>query len=422
MGRVLRGSGKGEEKAGNFVPTGSLCLGQGAHAVRILHYIESLLPMRGGPVRAVSDLCNALAARGHQVTLWTGELPESGAPRAKPGTPTIQKIDVRMDRLPRLGRAERDRVRSLVGGYDVVHLHGLWTLANIQIANDAKKLGVPYLVTIRGMLDDWCMEQGRMRKRLFLKLCGTEHLENAAVVHLTAKAEETQARKWFPKGTSTVLPNFLDLTPFRNAPGPELARKRFPRLAEVNGSGASEPMVLFLSRIHRKKGIETLLKAIANVKARGVDCVVAIAGSGDEAYLAAMKKLADELAIGDRTIWTGHVGGELKVSLYEAADIFALPTHSENFGFVFPEAMASGTPVLTTRGVDIWPELEASGAATILDTSVEAFENEILRLLSHRESLDAMRAKAKPWVFDAFDEQKLLDKYEAMYASCLKKK
>ena len=389
------------------------------NVVRILHYIESLNPGRGGPVRAVSDLCNALAARGHQVTLWTGELPDSGAPQPKPGTPTIQKIDVHMTRLPRLNRIERERLRSLIGGYDVVHLHGLWTLANVQIGNDAMKIGVPFLVTMRGMLDDWCMEQGKLHKRAFLAFCGRKHLEDAAVVHLTAKAEETQARKWFPNGKTTVLPNFLDLTPYRNAPGPVLARKRFPRLAE--GAGGPEPMVLFLSRIHRKKGIETLLHAIANLKKRGVACVVAIAGSGDEAYMAAMKKLAEELAITDRTVWTGHVGGELKISLYQAADVFALPTHSENFGFVFPESLASGTPVLTTKGVDIWPELESSGAATILENSVEAFENELHRLLTQRDALEAMRANAKPWVFEAFDEQKLLARYEEMYASCVKK-
>lgn len=388
--------------------------------MRILHYIESLNPVRGGPVRAVSDLCNALAARGHQVTLWTGELAESGAPKAQPGTPAIQKIDVRMSRLPRLGKIERDRLRSLIGGYDIVHVHGMWTLANIQIANDARRLGVPYLVTMRGMLDDWSMAQGTLRKRAFLALCGRTHLENAAVVHLTAKAEETQARKWFERGKSTVLPNFLDLTPYRNAPGPELARKRFPRLAQPNDKGEHDPMVLFLSRIHHKKGVETLLHAIANLTRRGVECVVAIAGSGDTDYVEAMKKLAVDLSIADRTVWTGHVGGEIKVSLYQAAEVFALPTHSENFGFVFPEALASGTPVLTTKGVDIWPELESSGASTILANNVEAFEEEIHRLLTRRDELDAMRARAKPWVFDAFDEQKLLARYEAMYASCLK--
>lgn len=390
--------------------------------MRILHYIESLSPGRGGPVRAVSDLCTSLATRGHQVTLWAGELPDGVSPPAKSGSPTVQKIRIRMDRLPRLARGERQRLRGMISGYDVVHLHGMWTLANVQIANDARKAGVPYLITVRGMLDDWCMEQGALRKRAFMAMCGRSHLENAAVVHLTAKAEETQARKWFPNGRSIVLPNFLDLSPYRDPPGPEIARKKFPRLAEKNGNGVTAPVVLFLSRIHRKKGIETLLHAVASLKSRDIHCVVAIAGSGDEDYLTAMKKLAEELGIADRTVWTGHVGGDLKISLYQAADVFALPTHSENFGFVFPEAMASGTPVLTTKGVDIWPELESSGAATILDTSADAFAGELARLFTQRDALESMRAKAKPWVFDAFDEKKLLAQYEAMYESCLKKK
>ncbi len=391
--------------------------------MRILQYIQSMLPIRGGTARAVADLSNALAGRGHQVTVWTGEVPEGAVVgEYKPGVPTMMKVDVTLGRLPRFGRHERARLRSRLSGYDIIHLHGMWSLANVQIGQDAVKAGVPYVTTVHGMLDNWSMAQGTLHKRAFMAMWGKAHLENAGVVQLTATAEQTQAQKWFPKGRTAVVSNILDLSPFRDAPGPEMARQRFPRLALAGRDGAREPMVLFLSRVHHKKGVDTLMKAVAEVNKRGAPCVLAIAGTGDDAYVASLKKLAETLGIADRVVWTGHIGGQVKISLYQAADIFALPTHSENFGYVFPEAMASGTPVLTTKGVDIWPELESSGAATILDISVEAFANELHRLLTDEAALSAMRAKAKPWTFETFNEVAITAQYEAMYASCAKKK
>ena len=391
--------------------------------MRILQYIQSMLPIRGGTARAVSDLGSALAARGHQVTIWTGEVPEGAVVgEYRPGVPTMMPVDVKLDRMPRFSRHERGRLRSLLGGYDIIHLHGMWSLANVQIGQDALKARVPYVTTVHGMLDNWSMAQGTLHKRAFMALWGRSHLENAGVVQLTAAAEEAQARRWFPKGRTMVVSNILDLTPFRDPPGPEMARDRFPRLAQAGRDGKREPMILFLSRVHHKKGVDTLLKAVAEVNKRGVACVIAVAGTGDDAYVESLKKLAETLGIADRVVWTGHIGGPLKISLYQAADIFALPTHSENFGYVFPEAMASGTPVLTTKGVDIWPELESSGAATILDITVEAFANELHCLLTNPAALEAMRAKARPWTFETFNEGAITAQYEAMYASCAKKK
>lgn len=397
--------------------------------MKILHYIDTLKSSQGGPVRAVLDLCHALAAKGHQITLVTGEFGD--APKhlstPTPGLPTVRDISVHTGRSPRLASTSRKAIAALLPQHDLVHLHGMWSIANIQIANDARKANVPYVVTVRGMLDDWCMEQGKLHKRLFLAIWGRDHLERASTVHCTAAAELTQAQRWFPRGVGTVLPNLLDLTPFRNAPGPLLAHEKYPRLAQVNtsngsnGSSLPDPTILFLSRIHKKKGVDTLLAAGAALKARKINFVIAIAGTGEPAYVDQMKAMATSLGIADRVVWTGHIGGPLKISLYQAATLFALPTHSENFGFVFPEALASGTPVLTTHGVDIWPELESSGAACILDPTATAFADCIAKLLTNPGELAVMRERAKPWVFREFDEANLVARYEAMYVSCMKK-
>jgi glycosyltransferase involved in cell wall biosynthesis len=260
------------------------------------------------------------------------------------------------------------------------------------------------------MLDDWSMDQKAARKKIFLALGGRAHLEAAAAVHCTAQAEFDQAKKWFPNGRGVVIPNLLDLNPYRNPPGPEQARSKFEILRR------DKPSILFLSRVHYKKGVEVLIRSAGELKRRGIECVFAIAGTGDADYVAQMQRLTVELGVDDRIEFTGHVGGTLKVSLYQACDLFALPTSQENFGFVFPEALASGTPVITTKGVDIWPELIESGASSIVEGTSTAFADEIQRLVEDPELRASMSAKGKPYVMRVFDEQSLIQRYEKLYA------
>lgn len=381
--------------------------------MNIVHFIETVSLKFGGPVRAVFDLCSGLCGRGHRVTVLT---PDRGdAPPEWNGedlsVPNV--VGLSGGSASGLSAKAKEEAKSFLKNANIVHLHGIWSLANTWIASECRRAGTPYLVSPRGMLDDWSMSQGALKKRVFLKAFGHVMLDGASAVHCTAQAEWDQARRWTGRARGVVVPNLLNLDPFRHAPGPGPARDKFPMLRE------DRPRLLFLSRIHYKKGPEILLKAAALLKEKGCDTTAVLAGTGDEPYVAEMQKLAADLGLEDRTLWTGHVGGALKVSLYQACEVFALPTSQENFGFVFPEALASGTPVVTTRGVDIWPELLESGAAVIVERTPEAFAAALLPLLSDGEKLAEMRSAARPWAMRAFDEKSILDRFEAMYNSCL---
>ncbi|HYF15604.1 MAG TPA: glycosyltransferase [Phycisphaerales bacterium] len=382
--------------------------------LRILHYLPSLDPRHGGPIRAVQDLSSALSRRGHAVTISTSELPPKGLEKANaaPGPAPALTIEFLGEALVKgawMRAASRDRVRMLLRDHDLLHVHGTWDVSNAQLGRLARSMKKPYFVSVRGMLDDWCMAQKAAKKRVFLALAGRRHLERAASVHLTADFEFDQARKWFPNGRGVVIPNLLELAPFRALPGPGAARAQWPALAE------GEPVILFLSRVHIKKGVDVLLLAFSLLRKRGVRAKLVIAGSGEPAYEQEMKELAASLGVGDAATFTGHVGGPLKLSLYEAAAVMAMPTSQENFGFVFPESLACGTPVVTTKGVDIWPQLERSGAALIVERTPEAFADAIEKLLADPARLAAMREKARPFVFSEYDEERLLDAYEKMY-------
>jgi len=384
--------------------------------MRITHYLESLDTKVGGPVRATLDLTSALAARGHEVVYVTKD--DTSAPilskgllsDARPGRVVVVQILPGNGLILGSGPAWH-ACREAIARSDAVHVHGIWKLENVALCREASRNRVPYFVSLRGMLDDWSVAQKPLKKRLFHAAVGRRHLELAAAVHCTAQGELDQSGKWFPGGRGVVIPNLLDLDPFRSPPGTGRAQRAFPVL--TNG----RPSVLFLSRIHYKKGVDVLIDAAAILKSRGVPCNMIIAGTGDDGYVAEMKARAAGARLADDVVFVGHLDGDAKLSLYQACQLFALPTSQENFGFVFPEALASGTPVITTKGVDIWPELLSSGAASIVDRTPGAFADEIQRLLGDETARLGMAEKARPYVFRAFDENALLDQYEAMYSA-----
>lgn len=386
--------------------------------MNILHYIESTAFKFGGPARFALDASRVMAAEGHASTILTPDATDSPAAwleevgcRAE-GTPTVGRLGSLIRPGGFIGLGGMRQVRASLRKADVVHLHGVWAPSNLQVAAAARSMGVPYVISVHGMLDDWSMTQRAGKKRAFLTLGGRHMLERAARVHCTAQAEVDQSKKWYPKGAEAIIPYLMDLDPYRDLPGPALARQKF---AALNSDGA--PTVLFLSRLHYKKGPEFLLRAAAQLKQFGVTGKIAFAGTGDAAYIDSLKAMAAELGVEDRVHFLGMVVGREKLSLYQSADLFVLPTSQENFGLVLIEALACGTPVITTKGVDIWRDVEASGSGMICDQAPQVLAQTISTVLNDRTLRAGMAAKARPWVFREFDEASLLRRFEGMYAT-----
>jgi len=391
--------------------------------MNILHFVQSTDLREGGVPRFVLDASRVMAAEGHPSTILTYDTTDS--PQAWLDPDSGGKTDVGTDlpsihRLPRpttpvkfFGPAAMRQVRRHLRRCDVLHLHCIWSPSTLQVAAAARAMGVPYVVSLHGMLDDWCISQRSLKKQVFLTLGGRYFLEKAARVHCTARAEVDQSKKWFPKGAEAVIPYLMDLEPFRHLPGRALAAKRFQFLENQN-----EPLVLFLSRLDYKKRPELLLGAAANLRDHGVGCTVALAGTGQETYVQSLKDLSAKLGLEDRVHFLGQVGGADKLSLYQSADLFVLPTSQENFGLVLIEALACGTPLITTKGVDIWKDVERSGAGEIVDPGAAELAASIASLLSDNQRRATMASKARPWVFSEYDEQRLLGKYETMYDLC----
>ena len=382
-------------------------------SMKILNYCARMRLEDGGVVRAVLDQCHLLTEAGHDVTLLcvdATDVPDVWRDGGE-GTPSVEVLG-RFDRsFDRFSKRSLDRIDTLIGDHDVLHLHMPWEHANLQLAKVATNRKCPYIVTVHGMLDTWCLRHHRLRKSLYMKFLGSSLLNGAAAVHLTASEELAQAQRWFRKGLGEVIPLSFDLSPYRQLPGPELAMRSWPVLTR------SEPTLLFLSRIHPKKGVDVLIDAAAILRSSGHAVSTVIAGPCDDPqYLTFLRDRVDALELSDHVSFVGEVSGAAKYSLYQAADLFVLPTHQENFGFVLPEAMASGTPIITTRGVDTWPELQASGGAVIIDAPVPSLLAEAIGpLLDDAGRRGQLGAAAQQWARETFGGSAILDRYVALY-------
>lgn len=388
----------------------------------------------GGVVNCVMQLAPLQAQAGHEVCVLTadaGDVPRNppwkhcDAGEAFGSTQVTTCVEVTLrDRLAELrggsaAQAERDTptqlltsdamatAQRLVGQADVVHLHGPWSSSNLQLAGLTRRLGKPYVVSAHGMLDDWCMAQGEWKKRLHLTLASGRMLNHARAVHCAAEEEARQVAQRTNAPTRVVaLP--MDLEPFSTMPGAALAREKFSLREHV-------PTLLFLSRLHPKKGAEYAIDALHHLRLQGADVDLILAGPAqDEEYAAGLRDRVARHGLTEHARFVGMVDGALKISLYQAATALMLPTSQENFGFVLLESLLAGTPVVTTRGVDLWRELEASGGALIADATGAAFARAAASMLDPT-TRQTMARRGRTWALNLVDPGTLVDGYNRIY-------
>lgn len=318
--------------------------------MRMLHVIPSLGPARGGPSLAARLMASACARAGLFVDVASTNDNERDLLDVPLGTPIaddgVRYFYFHRDLYPyTVSRGLAAWVRESVASYDVVHIHALFSFASTAAAHAAKRRGVPFILRPLGTLAPYGMAQHALLKRTSWQLFERRMIANAAAIHFTSTAERDEALR-LTSLRSEVVPLGIDIQACST------------RRVEHEGL-----RLLFLSRIHPKKQVDVLLRAVA----RAPDVTLIVAGDGEAAYVTALKTLASELGIAGRVEWTGHVSGADKMRVLAEADVFVLPSVNENFGIAVVEALASGLPVIVSRGVAIHNEIEAAGAGIIAD-------------------------------------------------------
>jgi len=366
--------------------------------LRVLHIISGLDPRAGGPVNALEGLTGALVNTGVTVEVIApyraGDDPVVADRLADRGITVTRIGPVRTPLAwhPKL----KPTVRAAVARADVVHIHGLWEDVQHHAARAAQALAKPYIIRPCGMLDPWSLNQSWLRKRIYMALHLRRNLNRAAALHFTAEAERELTEPLGLKPPAIIEPNGLDLSEFEHLPLPGTFRAACPALGD-------RPYVLFLSRIHHKKGLELLIPAFA--EAAPPQYALVVAGPGEPGYINKIKALAAEhgLIDGERLIMPGMLTGQTKLAAYAEAELFALPSYQENFGIVIIEALACGTPVLISDQVNIHREISMAGIGVVAPPILEALIAILPEAIEDRGQYKATPNTAKHFVANHYD-------------------
>jgi glycosyltransferase involved in cell wall biosynthesis len=346
--------------------------------MKVLHAIQSADPVGGGPIEVILQL--AAAGDGHSnhcvVSL---DAPDAAFLRDFPAPIHALGPAGLLGYSPRLIPWLRQHAHE----YRAVVVHGLWRYISVGSWRALRDMGVPYFVFPHGMLDPWFKQRypvKHMKKSFFWPWTEYRLLRDARAVVFTCEDEMQRANRSF--APYQCNPEIVVLGIHR--PPTDADRQReafFTAFPELRG----KRMLLFLSRIHPKKGCDQLIQAFSRIVSRDLNVQLVIAGPDQTGWVAKLKSDATVAGVGNRVTWTGMINGDVKWGAYRAAEAFVLPTHHENFGIVVAEALACGLPVLISDQVQIWREIDASRAGYVEPDDLPGTQRLLERWLSTPE-------------------------------------
>lgn len=364
--------------------------------MRILHVIASVNPEEGGVVEAVRQICLNMGKLGHLSEVVCNDAPDAAwLPDA--GLPVVHALGPAggFGYNPAWGPWLNENVRR----FDAVILHGLWKYPFIAVRRAMRESRTPYFVFPHGMLDPWFKKTyplKHLKKWIYWLLAERMILRDAHAVIFTCDEERRLARRtfWPYKVNEVVAALGIAEPPIDHGDVKEAFLSCYPMLR-------GKRILLFLGRIHEKKGCDLLLQAFARLAHEDEALHLVMAGPDQTGWAKVLQQEAERLGVAARVTWPGMLLGPRKWGAYHAAEAFCLPSHQENFGIVVAEALACGKPVLLSNKVNIWREVVASGAGLVAEDDLEGTVQSLAEWLS---MTDEARARMSSSAYACFME------------------
>jgi glycosyltransferase involved in cell wall biosynthesis len=385
--------------------------------MKVLHVIPSISSKRGGPSKAVIEMVRelrSLGIEGYVITTTDNgeyrEVKETGTDWIKHNDVPIMVFKCVDSRIKAI-REYQVSISLLVWlmknahSFDLIHFHSIFSFSTTFGMIVARKKRVPYIIRTIGQLNQWCLRQSGLRKRLMLRLIEKKNLEKAVSIHVTSEIERKD-----------IIQIALRNQTFKLGLGICSICKRDKKKDKAENSG--ETNFLYLSRIHPKKGLESLLLALSDIDEEDDKWFLHIAGDGDDGYKKFVQEYAENLQVSNRIQWHGHVTGTHKDKLLRLTDWFVLPSSNENFGIAALEAMGYGVPVVLSSEVGISTEVKEYSAGYVYDAKnihqLKTVLSHCLRMENSEMSDNAIKLVRENFLWSVIG-RKLSNYYEGVF-------
>ncbi len=370
--------------------------------MHVLHITPTFFNPASGLANAVQTMCSALHDNSIKITVATVATETQATT-----TPALQLITAPKTNIPLLAawlyapKLKQNIRNTLPEPPDIIHAHGLWLYPQLLARQLADQWQVPLIITTHGMLEPWRMKYKAWKKYPMWWMVDKKNVDAAHTLVATAQTEADNLKKRGLRNRIEVIPPIVELPKIQ------------PPQSKPESAQMQTKTALFLSRIHPGKGLDLLIEAVARIKPENWRFV--IAGPDGHCYAKTIKKRIRKLDLTSCFEFKGRVEGEQKWRLLQNADLFILPSHNENFGIVIAEALACGTPVLTTTATP-WKDLESNHCGWLCDPTIESLRDKLSKALrTSQRQLKEKGQNGKTWFEKEFNPATTTNKLITLY-------
>ncbi|GAK41109.1 hypothetical protein TCA2_3600 [Paenibacillus sp. TCA20] len=376
--------------------------------MKILHLIANLATRYGGPSQAILGMTKSLVELGNEVTIFTTNQDgdkELDVPLYEPLVKDGVNIVYFPIQNPRFFGTSLPMARHLKKAlknheFDIVHIHSLYLFHGAVAASYCRRYNIPYIIRPHGTLDPFLQKRNRGRKAIVEILFENRNLNYASALHYTTEEEKVLARPFVGHDRGFIVPNGLYLEDYLITVNKGEFRNKHPQTA-------NKKIILFFSRLNFKKGLDILIEAYSELLLEREDIHLVITGPDNDGYGDKVRQWIEEKKIESHVTFTGMLTGLEKHQVLRDADVFVLPSYSENFGISVIEAMISGLPVIISNKVNIYRELLDHEAGEVVNCDPIEVRSSISRIIDDNEYALKLSRNGYEFVSSNYDWNKV---------------